>query len=307
MKKPNLVAKVVLLGLVLSACGEDTGSEPAAEPGAALDSAGCDGAGFEAGMQTVELNFDGMERSYLLYVPEGLDSAAATPLVFNFHGLTSNAAQQLAFSELNTTADAEGFIVVYPEGLSASFNAGSCCSALASPAHMADDAGFTRAILEDLGARGCVDLRRVYSTGMSNGGYMTEYNACENADLFAAVAPVSAMGLQQTDCNPARAIPMIAFNGTEDGLVPYSGSNTSVEQWLERNGCAGEAEREMHGESYCDTWSDCDDGVEVVHCTLQDMGHCWPGGAFCPYGNTNDDVDANTAMWAFLSRFTLPE
>lgn len=259
-----------------------------------------------AGDMTVTLQSNGMERSYVLHIPASLDLSQPAPLVLNYHGLTSNAAQQVAFSGLNTTADAEGFIVAYPEGISNSFNAGSCCSAFASPPHMEDDAAFARAVVADISSKVCVDDRRVYSTGMSNGGYMSEFNACMNADIFAAVAPVSAMGFAQPVCDPSRPVPMIAFNGTMDTLVAYSGSTSSVDAWLMRDGCTGEPARTGYGQSFCDTWTQCEGGAEITHCTLTGMGHCWPGAAFCPFGDTNLEIDANSTMWAFLSRFTLP-
>lgn len=268
----------------------------------------CPEATLEAGQTMLTLEHDGGQRTYYVYVPSSVDLNKPAPLVLNYHGLTSNALQQLSFSDLNRVADEKGFIVAYPEGLGASHNAGVCCSQLGSPPHQADDAGFARALVADLEKRLCMDRRRVYSTGMSNGGYMSEYNACKNADLFAAVAPVSALGLTQTDCSPARPIPIIAFNGTMDTLVSYSASVETMKAWAQRNGCEGEPTREDKGDaSYCESWTSCEAGVEMTHCTLVDMGHCWPGQALCPYGNTNLEIDASAMLWEFLSRFRLPE
>lgn len=281
--------------------GRDAGPDdsPRASPG-------CKNGALASGMQTVTLAHDGVERSYLVYVPASYDPKKPAPLVLNYHGLTSNATQQLAFSGANGSADEHGFVVAYPEGLGMSFNAGVCCSALGNPPHTADDAGFTRAIIDDLAADGCIDLRRVYSTGMSNGGYMSEYNACVNAGVFAAVAPVSAVGMTQPTCEPSRPIAMIAFNGTADNLVNYDRAVETLDAWVERNGCKGKPAREDFGESYCERWTDCEDGVETVRCTATGMGHCWPGMDFCPFGDTNLELDANALSWEFLSRFVLP-
>jgi len=288
-----------LLSVCAVGCGEE---DKPADDGAIM----CPENPLAAGDMTITLQSNGMDRTYVLHIPSTLDLSKPAPLVLNYHGLTSNTGQQIAFSGLNATADTEGFIVAYPEGIANSFNAGSCCSALASPPHMEDDVAFTRAIVADISSKVCVDDRRVYSTGMSNGGYMSEYNACMNADIFAAVAPVSAMGFAQPVCEPSRPVPMIAFNGTADTLVNYAGAATSVESWLGRDGCTGEPTRTAYGDSFCDTWTQCSDGVELTHCTLTGMGHCWPGMAFCPFGDANIEIDANTTMWAFLSRFTLP-
>lgn len=279
-----------------------------------FDEDGCSASDVTPGMATtVELEHEGMTRKYILYVPEQVELAAPTPLVLNFHGLGSNAQQEQGYAG-TAISDERGWIVAFPDGLGdpggQSFNAGVCCSALGSPTHMADDAGFARAIVEDVAARLCVDKHRVYSTGMSNGGYMSEWNACKNADLFAAVAPVSAIGFMQTGCEPSRPIPMIAFNGTTDPLVSYAGSNVSIEQWRERNGCSEDVAREDFGDSYCETWTSCDDGVQVTHCTITGMEHCWPGNplvipGFCATGGL-EDIDANEMMYDFFERYALP-
>jgi polyhydroxybutyrate depolymerase len=290
----------------LLACADEVVSNDEDDAGDSSSAVSCPSDPIEAGDTTFMVESGGMQRSYRLHVPEGLDREMPAPLVLNYHGLTSNAAQQIAFSGLDAVADREGFIVAYPEGISRSFNAGACCSQLASPPHEENDAQFARDLVADVSQKLCVDARRVYSTGMSNGGYMSEYNACLNADLFAAVAPVSALAFKQSTCEPSRPIPMIAFNGTEDALVNYGNASSTIQDWLGRNGCEGEPERMAYGDSYCDHWSECDGGVEMTHCTLTGMGHCWPGTTFCPFGATNTEVNANEELWRFMSRFTLP-
>jgi len=224
-------------------------------------------------------------------------------LVLNFHGYTSSAAGQQRYTALDQTADEHGFMVAYPEGLSNSFNAGSCCG---NSAGSVDDVGFARAIVADVGERACLDRRRVYSTGMSNGGMMSYRLACEAADLVAAVAPV--VGSTRIEpCEPGRGVPILSFNGTDDSLVGYASANPLNEQWAVRDECQGDPVAEPHGASSCKVWSSCRDGAAVHVCTLQGMGHCWPGAQdSCPYGATNDEIDANAAMWEFFSRFALP-
>jgi polyhydroxybutyrate depolymerase len=259
----------------------------------------------------IEIEHDEVLRTYWLYVGLGADLSQPSALLLNFHGLTSNPERQRAMSDMTTTADERGVFVAYPRGISKSFNAGSCCGEFVSPVNDADDVGFSRAIVKDISERACVDRRRVYSTGMSNGGYMSEYNGCEAADLFAAIAPVSAMGLPQTSCTPSRAIPLIAFNGTDDVLVSHEDSQASLATWVARNGCSDGPVRETHGESYCDAWTDCRERVEVVACTIQGMNHCWPGtaaeiGSFCDSSGPTD-ISASEMIWEFFDRFKLPD
>jgi polyhydroxybutyrate depolymerase len=256
--------------------------------------------------EVIAFDHDGAARSYRLYVPNSIDLAAPSPLVVNYHGYTSNAAHQQTFSGMDATAEAAQFVVAYPEGISSSWNAGPCCGQFTG--NNADDVGFSRALVDDISRRVCIDRRRIYSTGMSNGGMMSEANACRAADVFAAIAPVSGLGFPQLDCAPARPVPMIAFSGTLDRLVTYASSRTSLTQWVNRNGCTGSPTRSDFGASYCETWSQCRGGIELIGCTLTGMGHCWPGQP-CPItlGQEGLDIDANQAMWAFLSRFQLPQ
>ena len=254
------------------------------------------------------LDWEGRTRSYIAHVPGAYDPATPAAVVLNLHGYFSAAWQQVLFSGMDDASDREGFVVVYPDGYLSSWNGGSCCGQAA--ADDLDDVGLMRAIVEDLATRLCVDRRRVYATGMSNGGYMSHRLGCEAADLFAAIAPVAgAMGI--SGCDPARPLPVIAFHGAQDRLVSYDDGRAAVDLWRALNDCTGGPVRTDFGGSRCETWSGCAAGVEVTLCTLDPMGHCWPGGSstLClpGIGPYNDDVDANTAMWGFFERFPLAE
>ena len=312
MKRSVGWAQALACGMSLLAAVGCGGDDEGGNPQPAVDkSAGCDAVGVMAGDDmTITIEHDGMQREFVLHVGQAVDVTQPVALWIDWHGLTSAALQQQLYSGTTALADEKGFIVAYPSGIGAAFNAGDCCSQLASPPHMADDVGFGRAIVDYVATHACVNLKRVYSTGMSNGGYMSEWNACQADDVYAAVAPVSAMGYQQTDCMPSRPVPMLAFNGTEDGLVSYDGSRVSIGQWKERNGCTGDADRTDFGDSYCETWS-CDAGTELTSCTITGMNHCWPGNpltipGFCASGGLSD-IDATPMIFDFFERFTLPD
>ncbi len=227
--------------------------------------------------------------------------------MLNFHGLTSTAAQQTAFSLMSPKADAAKFLVAYPNGVSNSWNAGACCGTAVT--ENVDDVGFVRALIDDIAARVCLDTKRVYSTGMSNGGYLSNRLACDAADVIAAVAPVSSViGVPMDTCIPARPIPVISFNGTADTLVDYaSGAPQTFAHWANRDGCKGDPKVSFQkGTATCKTYDDCDAGTSVTLCTLEGMGHCWPGQSFCPFGAGTTDLSANDAMWDLFSKTTLP-
>jgi polyhydroxybutyrate depolymerase len=267
----------------------------------------------QAGQRSVDVG--GTERTYYLHVPTGYDASKAWPLVFNFHGRTAStfgaaAPLQENVSLLYEKGDAAGFIVVNPQGLTDSdgtqtWNAGLCCAEDKSR----DDVAFVDAMLASLESELCVDAKRIYATGLSNGGFMSHRLACERADRFAAVAPVAAMN-GMTTCSPSRPPSVIAFNGTADPLVDYGLAKTSITAWVTRNGCnATPTETFNNGDSHCDTYSGCTDGAEVVLCTVEDGGHTWPGGmdlSALGFGKTTQDLIANDAMWDFFEKHPLP-
>src|SRR6185503_1610572 len=196
---------------------------------AGAGSGGCPDSPLDAGNHQLTLEHGGLTRKYNLHIPASLGADTAAPLVLNFHGYTSNAQQEEIFSAMTPKADKEGFVVAYPEGTGTmqSWNAGVCCGTAISD--KVDDVGFARALIDEIATKVCVDRKRVYSTGMSNGGYLSHRLGCDAADVFAAVAPVSSvLGIPEESCKPARPIPIITFNGTADGLVSYVGPPGAV-------------------------------------------------------------------------------
>lgn len=270
-------------------------------PETVVMSGGCNGAAPSAGDDMRQVSVGGTMRSYIVHIPPGHDASAPVALVLNFHGYTSDNARQLEYTNMNAKADEAGFIVAYPAGVDASFNAGNCCGD-----NTQDDVGFARSIIEEVGASACLDMRRVYSTGLSNGGMMTFRLGCEAADVFAAIAPVVAF-VAVDECKPGRGMPIMTFLGDADSVVTYDRAYPDNIGWADVNECKGEAVIEEHGASHCEVWSDCKDGVEVKVCVMAGMGHCWPGAPMpCRYGTANADISANDAIWEFFDRYRLP-
>jgi polyhydroxybutyrate depolymerase len=214
-----------------------------------------------------------------MHVPRGYTGATAVPLVLDFHGRGGSAAQEAGSSGWREKADAEGFIGVFPEGIDASWNVGNCCG---QPFDQnIDDVGFAKAIVAKVQAEACIDPRRVYATGLSNGGGLAHRIACEAADVFAAIAAASA-DLVTDPCTPARAISELSIRGTSDTLVAYEGGNVgstgwyspgaigSFELWRTVDHCTGSKET---NHEYCETYAGCADGVEVSLCSLPGTGH----------------------------------
>lgn len=255
------------------------------------------------------LSFGGVDRTYRLHVPPGYDGGAEVPLVINIHGFTSNALQQEAISNILPIADREGFIVVHPEGIANAWNAGLCCGNAGI-----DDVGFVRTVVADVTGQARIDRARIYVTGLSNGGAMSQRLACEAADLFAASAPM-AFPIPfdpVTVCQPSRPIAVMTGMGLTDVLVHYTGdvfpsAAETFARWKAIDGCTAAAPEEtvVTGASRCETYTQCDAGVEARLCSITaDSFIGTPFEGHVLY--LNSDIDLSEEIWTFLQRFTLP-
>jgi polyhydroxybutyrate depolymerase len=297
--KPNLLAL-----LLCAACGSGGGDAPPVDEGPAP--VACEGKSGESGISVRTLDSGGRERSFRLVVPDGLDLMQPAPLVLNFHGLGSNAGEQEAYASMIAKASEEGFITAAGQGTNNSWNAGQVCCAPANQEGV-DDVQFVRDMVAAIAADYCIDPARIFATGMSNGGFLSNRLACEAADLIAAVAPVASF-LGFANCEPSRPIPLLMFNGTEDPLVPYAAAAGSYQAWAELNGCTGEPEDVFaNGDSSCVSYASCADGATTTFCTVDGGGHTWPGGIPIPrLGFTTTDLDATDAMWDFFAAHPKP-
>lgn len=257
------------------------------------------------GLNTRTMMFDSQMRAYDVYAPASYDGSAAVPLVVDMHGFSSNKDQQRVISGMQSRSEVEGFLVVFPQGLFNSWNAGLCCGQAQS--QNINDVGFVRAMVDAIAAEANVDPRRVYATGLSNGGAMTQRLACEAADLFAAAAPMAfpIPFVPLSTCQPSRPIAVLMFMGLTDQLVNYASAAPSFQYWRTFDGCVGGPPDEtlVTGDSYCETYTQCTDGVEAGLCSiLSTFGPPFAGHVLY----FNNDLNLSEVAWDFLSRFQLP-
>jgi polyhydroxybutyrate depolymerase len=271
---------------------------------------GSSSAGVAPGDYVEELLSGGQMRSYRLHIPPAYQPSKSMPLVINLHGLNSNAAQQERLSGMSRKADAAGFIVVYPEGLGdpQTWHFGPEVGGAA-------DLQFMRDLILGPEQRLNVDPARVYTTGISNGAQMTNRMGCELADLVAAIAPVSGGYFRAQRCDPSRPVPVVAFHGTADQLLPYEGQGQLLlpvrewaAGWAARNGCgASPTISFQHGQVTGETWGGCRASADVVLYTIEGGGHSWPGSATAPrLGITTKDINATDAIWEFFDAHPKP-
>jgi polyhydroxybutyrate depolymerase len=289
----------------------------AVAPGAG-DRPVCAGRAKQPTNTTWSVDVGGTSREFVVHVPPTYDPSHPTPVVLNFHGYHMGPKLQEWLTTMSAKSDAAGFLLVYPRGTGSpsSFNAGACCGDAARDG--TDDVAFTRAMLDRLEADLCVDPRRVFATGMSNGGFMSHRLACELSDRIAAVAPVAGVN-GVAECNPTRPVPVLHFHGTDDPTIPYAGNaerkwrsvKESTQGWVTRNACkAPPVETLAKGNVHCVTYGECKDGADVTLCTVLGGGHTWPGGADIPgivhQGMTTHDVSADDVIWTFFENHPMP-
>lgn len=273
---------------------------------------------------------EGCAREYLVHVPKQSDTRQPTPVILALHGAGVNAVATVSMTGLNKKSDQAGFIVVYPNGTGfgpfLTWNAGGVTGPFA--AGQPDDVLFLGKVLDDLAERANVDPKRVYATGLSNGGMMCYRLAAQMSDRIAAIAPVA--GPQAIDFPlPLRAVPVMHFHGTIDNVVPAGGPSAgtppfltfqSVEEtlqiWTAHNGCPptpvivdlphlreDDSTRVQRW-----TYAPGREGSEVIYYRIQGGGHTWPGhnSILSLIGPVTYDINANDLMWEFFQRHSLP-
>jgi polyhydroxybutyrate depolymerase len=276
----------------------------------------------------------GLDREYLLHVPPSYDGADALPLVLNFHGLGGNAQQQMNYTGLPAKSDKEGFLLVAPQGLSTDIIAiphWNNTQLEPSP----NDVGYTRDLIDKLSTELCVDPSRVYATGMSMGGMMSSRLACSLSDRIAAVAPVAGLYFpplgsdlpESPECKSTRPVPILAFHGDADPIVPFDGGPVGIEDlpigvtfrdmdgevlpdWAGHFGCDGAPSDERVTEHVrLISYSGCEAPLSLY--VIENGGHTWPDAAqdIVPdqLGETTHEISANDLMWDFFKEQLLED
>ncbi len=261
---------------------------------------------------------DDVEREYILYVPASYSGDVAAPLVFNFHGYTSNASEQMLYGDFRSIADTAGFLVVHPMGTPDT--SGQPHWNVGFGGTDVDDLGFTSALLDSLLLDYNINEERVYSTGMSNGGFMSYYLACHLSERIAAIASVT--GTMTTEmingCMANHPMPVMEIHGTADYTVPYNGMEwmesipNVLDHWVNFNNCnLTPTVTDVPDINTTDgstvehyLYSNGDNGVVVEHYKVIGGGHTWPGTAF-NMGGTNYDIDASLKIWQFFAQYDI--
>ncbi|MEO6425830.1 MAG: T9SS type A sorting domain-containing protein [Bacteroidia bacterium] len=254
-------------------------------------------------------------RKFRLYVPNSYNSSQAAPLILNLHGYTSNSSQQQSYSNFMPIADTAKFLMVFPDGKLTSgnqyWNAG-----FGGPEN---DVLFMNDLIDSLDLIYNIDLNSVYSCGMSNGGIMSYYLACNLPNRIAAIASVTGSMLNSWfTCAPARPFPVMEIHGTADGTVNYNGDATFspidsvVKKWKTHNNCntapitysVPNVNTSDNSTAVNYKYINGNSGATVELYKVTGGSHSWPG-AFPFIANTNEDFNASVEIWRFFRQYKL--
>ncbi len=314
----------------IAGCGNGAAAAPLVTAGTLASASGTSGCGHHraTGSLRYSLTMSGQKRVVIVHVPAGYKGSAKVALVLNLHGSESTARSQEGFSGMDATADADGFIVAYPQaeiedaaGYDWNVPGEPLINGSLPAASTPSDVTFLTSLVTDLAGQYCINLRRVYATGMSGGGRMASQLACDASGTFAAIAPVAGLRFPGP-CPAGRAVPVIAFHGTADPIDPFNGHGepywtysvpTAARLWALHDHCAARPDVTTSGSGYSLTkYAACTGGAVVELYAIRGAGHEWPGGPpmsaaiTSVLGPQSDVLNANSRIWAFFEAHSLP-
>jgi len=327
---------VVLIGSMVIGCASaatTTGPAGASQP---TPSSGCGNTSVHSGTTHDTMTVAGLDRSWDLHVPAAHDGRTPIPLVVQLHGYGGNLSE-MAFTGLEALGDEEGFVVATPLGRGSKphwlfeLDKPALDVTLANP-----DVAFIGALFDRLSQNLCLDTSRIFVTGHSNGAWMTSALPCALGDRIAAIAPVSGVVDFGDACRPARPVPVIAFHGSADTILPMQGGfDPALLEELQldtggsfggddpvwavpirermaglaaRDGCKpGPASDRVSVDAERLVWA-CPAGIDVQLVVVNGAGHDWPrsepGSSDAP-GASPRKVDAARLIWDFFKEHQL--
>ncbi len=253
---------------------------------------GCGKAAVTGNLQAKKLLSGGVARDYFLTVPSTYDPNVKSPIVFNFHGHGSTATEQYLYTQLDAKGAARGFIVVTPNGIDKQWD-------YTAPSV---DFTYTDDLVRYLDSVLCIDPDRIFTTGMSNGAAFSSAVVCRSDIGFDAFATVTALTPACSD--PNVKMPMLAFHGTADPVVPYSIAGPLTASWATRNGCdTTPVEARIEPDIQRRTFVGCDAGLSATLYSVEGGGHTWPDGLvdLPQFGATTRTIDASDLILDFFA------
>ncbi len=254
---------------------------------------------------TKTIDHQGIKRTYHIYLPKGFSKNNPAPMVLALHGgggIASKFEKHTTNGTLTQAADKRGVVLVFPQGKGKQWNDGRKEIFRKKKKH--DDVGFISKIIDKMINDYGIDEKRVYATGISNGGFMSVRLAIDLSDKIAAVAPVTAqLSKALKDSSPEFPVSIMIVNGTDDPLVPFNGgevkvfkfsrsrgevlsASATIDHFIQFNNCDIQMERDVLPDKdpndettvVIENYANCKDETSVILVKVKGGGHTWPGG-----------------------------
>ena len=252
-----------------------------------------------------EFSHGGIARYYLFYKPRDLPANA--PLLFMLHGYGGNPDDLQAYSNLNSTADANGFAVVYPLGTVDRDSMRYWNSQLnidVGKGRDTDDTGFLSSLARFLQAEHHLNPEKTFVAGISNGGMMAYVLGMAAPDVFKGVASIiGAMTRDAWENRIPTRFPLLQLSGVDDEVIPISGwggapgMDTIIAYWRDQNSCLTTETIAINSDNTLHRHRDCNADVEIWYYKIANFGHEWP------HADNSAGVDGNRIIWDFFRRF----
>lgn len=273
-----------------------------------------------------QVSVDGLSRTYIVRLPQNFyDEDTARAMVIGLHGTGGNAEQFEGSYGFDQLSDTEGFVTVYPDGVQKqdgllkirTWNAGTCCD-FAMYTNV-NDVKFISTLIDNISGRFHINRKKVYVTGMSNGGMMAYRLASELPDKIAAIGVVSGTMVAPKDASRQEFVPVLHIHAIPDTKVPFAGgigigdynfppAMEGINYWVNRNHCSTEPVTEQRQGYELKSWKNSAGSALVQSYLTQDGGHAWPSSAV--QGRRGDTpstvINATSLIWDFFKQFSLP-
>ena len=309
MKNTKIFSALCVVLFLFSCGGGGGSSSPIAPPPVTQNPSGLACASYQTNTRKCSFTHNGVLREYYVYTPSSYTPSSNAPLLFIFHGYGSSASNILFYSDFQDRAEQDGFILVYPQGSLLNgvthWNVGGW-----TIGSTVDDVGFTEDVIDIITSEYYINTDRIYSTGMSNGGYMSYGLAC-NSSKFAAIASVTGSMTPEIDnnCAPDHPMPIMQIHGLQDGTVSYTGASWSLsipnvmEYWSSYNACDEDPSSiitDLDNGSYIlfDSYQNCSNNVGVELILHSTMGHTWPS-------LNSHSLSATDQIWSFFAKYDI--
>ena len=183
-------------------------------------------------------------RNYKILKPKNYDPKKKYPLILSLHGFGSSGSGHAGYFPLADLAEKHGFLYCFPSGLDRSWNATNVCCDFTNKN---DDSKYLRGLILWALKEYSIDKKRVYVTGLSNGGFMSYRMAQDHADLITAIVSFAGVGFKKWPKQPKNPVSVLHIHGTKDSVIKWKGgwivgraypsAKENFENWRKFNKC----------------------------------------------------------------------